>query len=123
MIPPSKKPLVATSNPPSPMTPVPLIVSTEFGLTVTPLGLTNVMPLTSVSSDIEGPMLERANVATSAGPLGTVAGVQFSAVFQSPDVGLRFHWALPAYVTTGKTNNRRQRSAATTWVFIEVISG
>jgi len=32
----------------------------------------------------------------SAGPFGTVAGVQFAAVFQSPLVGLRFQVALPA---------------------------
>ena len=32
----------------------------------------------------------------SAGPFGTVAGVQLAAVFQSPLVGLKFHVALPA---------------------------
>jgi hypothetical protein len=36
------------------------------------------------------------NVAVSAGSFGTVAGVQFAAVFQSPLVGLRFQVALPA---------------------------
>src|SRR5713101_3154109 len=41
-------------------------------------------------------ILEPANVATSVGPLGTVAGIQLAAVFQSPLVGLRFQVALPA---------------------------
>ena len=41
-------------------------------------------------------VFERANVAVSADPLGTVGGVQFVAVFQSPEVGLRSHVALPA---------------------------
>ena len=41
-------------------------------------------------------VLETSKVAMSAGPLGTVAGVQFVAVFQSPLVGLRFQVALPA---------------------------
>ena len=36
------------------------------------------------------------NVATSVSLFGTVPGVQFSAVFQSPLVGLRFQVALPA---------------------------
>ena len=39
---------------------------------------------------------DRAKVAISAGPFGTVAGVQFAAVPQSPLLGLRFHVALPA---------------------------
>lgn len=41
-------------------------------------------------------VLERLKVAVSEGPFGTVAGVQFAALFQSPLVGLRFHVALPA---------------------------
>jgi hypothetical protein len=41
-------------------------------------------------------VLELPKVATSVGPLGTVAGVQFVAVLQSPLVGLRFQVALPA---------------------------
>ena len=43
-------------------------------------------------------VLEVANVAVSEGPLGTVPGDQFAAVFQSPDVGLVFQVALPANV-------------------------
>ena len=41
-------------------------------------------------------MLERLKVAVSADEFGTVAGVQFSAVFQFAFVGLRFHSALLA---------------------------
>src|SRR6266550_1275273 len=40
-------------------------------------------------------VFERANVAVSADPLGTVAGLQFVLVFQSPERGLRFHVTLP----------------------------
>src|SRR5205807_446868 len=43
-------------------------------------------------------VFERANVAVSADPLGTVAGLQFVAVFQSPELGLRSHVALPAWL-------------------------
>jgi hypothetical protein len=39
--------------------------------------------------------LETLKVATSDGPLGTVAGVQFVAVFQTPVAGFRSHVALP----------------------------
>jgi hypothetical protein len=41
-------------------------------------------------------ILEVLKVAVSEGPLGTVFGVQFAAVFQSPLTGFRFHVALPA---------------------------
>jgi hypothetical protein len=41
-------------------------------------------------------VLEVAKVAMSLGPFGTVAGVQFAAVFQSPVLGLTFQVALPA---------------------------
>ena len=48
------------------------------------------MLLTSVFAEIETAVVfERANVAVSDDPLGTVAGVQFVAVFQSPEPGLR----------------------------------
>ena len=58
--------------------------------------------------------VEVLKVATSDGPLGTVAGVQFAAVFQSPLAGLRFHVALPAEATCAKSkesrpNRRRDR--------------
>ena len=55
------------------------------------------MPLSVVSaeSDMAG-VLERAKVAMSLDPFGTVAGVQLAAVFQSLLVGFGFHVALPA---------------------------
>src|SRR5439155_24942981 len=82
------------------------------------------MPLTSVFAEIETLVVfERANVAISAGPLGTPFGVQLAAIFQSPEMGSRSHWALIAYVTLGTRNIREQRIAATISVFIEVISG
>jgi hypothetical protein len=57
------------------------------------------MPLSSVFAEIEmAVVFERANVAVSADPLGTVAGLQFVLVFQSPERGLRFHVALPAWL-------------------------
>jgi hypothetical protein len=40
--------------------------------------------------------LESAKVAMSAVPFGIVAGVQFAAVFQFPELGLAFQVALPA---------------------------
>jgi len=56
-----------------------------------------VMPLTSVFAEIETLVVfDRANVAMSAGPLGTPIGVQLAAVFQSPEIGSRSHWALTA---------------------------
>jgi hypothetical protein len=38
------------------------------------------------------------------GPFGTVAGVQFVAVFQSPFLGLSFHVALPANADAASAN-------------------
>jgi hypothetical protein len=40
-------------------------------------------------------MLDVPNVAIALDPLGTVAGVQFAAVFQSPLPGLAFHVGSP----------------------------
>ena len=57
----------------------------------------NTMPATSVLAEIEiAGVLEASNVAVSAGPLGTVLGIQLVAVFQSPLVGFKVHAALPA---------------------------
>jgi hypothetical protein len=57
----------------------------------------NTMPLTSALNAMKGRVrLEDANVAVSAGPLGTVVGVQLVAVNQSPVAGLAFQVALPA---------------------------
>ncbi len=68
---------------------------------------------------------------------GTVAGVQFEAVFQSPLLGLRFHVAFPARVSiaesksmpsnvpsdqTLKSGKRRQASDEVTgFIFFEVL--
>ena len=49
-------------------------------------------------------VLENANVAMSYRPLGTVAGVQLLAVFQSPEPGLAFHVALPPKVVLRAKN-------------------
>ena len=55
------------------------------------------MLLTSVSAETDtAELFETSNVAVSVLPLGTVAGIQLAAVFQSPVVGLRFQVALPA---------------------------
>jgi len=55
------------------------------------------MPFTSVLAESETPVVfDTSNVAVSDDPFGTVDGVQFAAVFQSPLMGLRFHVALPA---------------------------
>ena len=55
------------------------------------------MPFTSVLAESETPVvLENVNVAVSVGPLGGPPAVQLIAVFQSPELGFFFHWALPA---------------------------
>ena len=51
-------------------------------------------------------ILEVAKLAVSVGPLGTVIGVQFAAVFQSPVVGLRFQVALPPKETVVKLRDK-----------------
>jgi hypothetical protein len=57
----------------------------------------NKIVLTSVLAESETlVMFEEANVAMSDGPLGTVEGDQFAAVFQSPETGFCFQVALPA---------------------------
>ncbi len=55
------------------------------------------MLCTNVLAELEtARRLEVPKVAISARLLGTSAGVQFAAVFQSPLVGLELHVALPA---------------------------
>lgn len=57
----------------------------------------NVMLSTRTFSRVETSVtLETSKVAISLGPLGTVCGIQFAAVFQSGLTGLRFQVALPA---------------------------
>jgi len=56
-----------------------------------------VIPSTTVFAEIETSVVfERPKVAVSDDRLGTVAGVQLVAIFQSPDPGLSSHVALPA---------------------------
>ena len=57
----------------------------------------NAMAAISIVLEMEmTPIFETSKVAVSFDPLGTVAGVQLAAVFQSPLAGLRFQVALPA---------------------------
>jgi hypothetical protein len=86
--------------------PVPLMVSVLW-LAVIVKELApgaKVMPSTVVFAEREIALVfEVAKVAVSADPLGTVAGIQFVAVFQSPEVGLRSHVALPAWLAWMKS--------------------
>jgi hypothetical protein len=81
----------------------------------------NTIPFTSVNAEREiSILLERANVAVSVGPFGTVAGVQFVAVFQSLLPGLRFQVALPAkrLVTIAARPTRMMTAVKLTLFFI-----
>jgi len=84
--------------------PTPLMVNVKPGLAVMVKGLrrafeSNTIPLTSVLAEIErSVVLDKSKKAVSDAPLGTVAGLQFVLVFQSPERGLRFHVALPAWL-------------------------
>ena len=65
----------------------------------------NTIPFTSVSAAKNTCLiLENANVAVSAAPLGIVAGVQFAAVFQFPEFGLAFQVAPPARAAVAAQN-------------------
>jgi len=65
----------------------------------------NTIPFTSVSAAKNTLLiLENANVAVSAAPLGTVAGVQFAAVFHVPEPGFAFQVALPAKAAVAAKN-------------------
>src|SRR5438132_3182349 len=73
------------------------------------------MPLTSVLAESEMlVMLEEAKVAVSDAPLGTVAGDQLLAVFQSPVAGLDFQVALPV--------GCRKAFRTDSWVLSEALS-
>src|SRR5207302_9791471 len=74
------------------------------------------MPLTSVSAEIAIlVVLERTNAAASAEPFGTVAGVQFVAVFQSPEVGLRSQSALPAPAMCATSSSKAHAGFCLSW--------
>ena len=107
--------------------PVPLMVSARRGLGLIVKALApelKTIALTSVFA--EGARLvvfEEAKVALSAGPLGTVFGVQLRAVFQSPLVGLRFQVALPAEAAAATrkdkdTSRKRDRKESRSFTFI-----
>ncbi len=69
------------------------------------------MPFTSVLAEIEmAEMAENWKVAWSADPLGTVAGVQLAAVFQSPLVGVKLHVALPEKAGEAKSVSATAKS-------------
>jgi len=73
----------------------------------------NTISLTSVGAETERLVRpELLKVAISDGPFGTVAGVQFVAVFQSPVAGLEFQVALPASasVTVRRTRVGRRNN-------------
>ena len=76
------------------------MVNVSVGLSVIVKALAPMLktiPATSVNIEMETPVVfETANVAVSVGLFGTVAGIQFAAVFQSLLPGLRFQVALPA---------------------------
>ena len=55
-------------------------------------------------------IVETSKVAMSPGPFGTVLGVQFAAVYQSPLVGLRFQVALSAWANCSASGMRRNAS-------------
>jgi hypothetical protein len=80
--------------------PTPLSVKEKVALAVIVNGLApalNTMPLTSVLAEMKGALFcDLSNVAVSAGPLGTVIGVQFRAVFQFSCGANFLHVALPA---------------------------
>ena len=82
---------------------MPLRINVNVGLAVMVYGFVaaaaKVMPLTSVFAEMDTLVVfERANVAVSTDPLGTVVGVQFVPVFHSPELELRSHVALPAWL-------------------------
>ena len=63
------------------------------------------MPFTPVSAERETAVVpDNPKVAVSAAALGTVAGVQLPAVFQSPDPGTSFHVELPARAEVCRRN-------------------
>ena len=91
--------------------PVPLIVSMTIDavkVNALALGLKTMLFTVTALARLMPVVLEAPNVATSALPLGTVAGVQFAAVFQSPLVGLRFQVALPANEWAAIKQEKRQ---------------
>jgi hypothetical protein len=82
-------------------------------VTVKPLApelKTIVLTSAEPESDTSG-MVEKANVAVSAAPLGTVAGDQFAAVFQSLETGFAFQVALRAKAVLDPERNSSSPAA------------
>jgi hypothetical protein len=73
---------------------------------------------TSLESEIPV-VVERPKVAVSSGPLGTVSGVQFVAVFQSPLAPYVFQVALPAWESRIRAKVRVK--TIITVVFMELV--
>jgi len=94
--------------------PTPLMVNEKKGLVIVNAlapGL-NTMPLTSVVCEMMGRlMLEVANVAVSAGPLGGPLATQLAAVFQSVLAGVTFQVALPAKLLAVASRSVRMAAA------------
>ena len=75
----------------------------------------NTMPFSCIWAERETPvMLDVANVAASVAELGTVAGVQLAAVFQSPVEGADFHVALPAKLVLPVASRNSSTTGITT---------
>src|SRR5215471_13800160 len=62
-------------------------------------------------------VMETPNVAVSVGPLGTVAGTQLVAVFQSPLMGLALQVALPAKECATIKHEKTQRIGKSLFMF------
>ena len=107
--------------------PAPLMVSVKLGLTVmlyAEAAGVNVMPFTSVFVEIATSLVfDKPNVATSADPLGTVAGLQLVLIFQSSERGLRFHVALPAWADPTRESIRPQPTTGAISFFLKRNSG
>ena len=88
--------------------PVPVTAISSLGPTVmvkTLAPASKTIPLTSTPLErTTFVMFDAANVAISDGPFGTVFGVQFAAVFQSPELGFIFHVALSANADVANAN-------------------
>ena len=77
----------------------------------------NAMLFTSIDEAIETlTVLETPKVATSFGPFGTVAGVQFAAVFQSLLIGLELQVALPAKEWTAIKHEQTQMTGKSLFI-------
>src|SRR3954468_19508486 len=97
--------------------PRPLIVKAKKGLVIVnaPAPGLNTMPLTSVVCEMTGSLiLEVANVAVSAGPLGGPLAIQVAALFQSVLPGAAFQVARPAKLLLAVQSSSVRRAAAET---------